>query len=204
MSTPAPSALCSRKEIPYDKKVKNWKWILLAVCALFAIGGGLILGKVREKDYIGQLYSRATFTLLDDTGAFFDLAKFPEGKKLLLVFTPDGIPPSTVKPFYEFSRQLKKLADMEVVLVTRTNREIARNFKTAAHFPGRMLLDPSGTVGRLAGIWPGMEPVEHWGYVLTDRSFQLYWGTVEKAPIGFQQLQAGIATASKPTSNASP
>ncbi len=89
------------------------------------------------------------------------------------------------------------------MLVARTNREIARNFKRASHFEGRMLLDPSGTVGRLAGVWPGLEPVEHWGYVLTDRSFQLYWGMLEPAPINFAQLQKGIAIPSQPTSNAS-
>lgn len=178
------------------------------MAAMVTAGGGLLLGKFKEKDYIAQLYRRQDFTLLDSQGNFFQLAKFPEEKLLLLVFTPDGIHPVFVKAFRELSSHLKELSalDVEVMLITRTSREIARNFKEAAQFQSTLLLDPSGTVGRNIGIWPSPEPVNFWGYALIDNRLQVYWTKTNNYPLNFAQIMTELRklSASMKTSNGSP
>jgi peroxiredoxin len=165
------------------------RWIWLLVAGLITAISGLLIGQLKSKDYLAQLYQRNDFTLLDDSGDFFQLSKFPDKKFLLLVFTPDGIHPDFVKPFFEFSKQAKNLLGVEVMLISRTNRDIVRNFRDGSAFKGRLLLDTSGSVGRVTGIWPSMEAVSHWGYVLTDRDFQLYWTTTASRVLSYQEVR---------------
>lgn len=152
---------------------------------------GLILGKRSEKDYLANLYARRDFTLLDDAGDFFSLSKMPARTLALLVFTPDGIPVSAVKPFHEFAGHVADLRKMgiETLLVSRTNREIVRNFKNAARFPSRLLLDTGGTVGRNAGIWDGFEAAPYWGYVLVNNQFEVLWSDRADSVLTYEQLK---------------
>jgi peroxiredoxin len=157
-----------------------------------------VLGKVKERDYLAALYERRDFTLLDDNGDFFQLSSLPRKKLALLVFTPDGIPPRDAKPFHEFSLHLGELRGqgIEALLVSRTNREIAKNFKRATRFPGRLLLDTGGSVGRNAGIWPGIELISYWGYALVDNEFHVLWTALsENAPLGYEKLIAELKSA---------
>jgi peroxiredoxin len=188
----------------------RYRWLLIFFAALVTAGGGLFLGKMKEKDYVGQMYARKDFTLLDDKGELFQLSKFPSDKLLLLIFTPDSIPPAWVKPFREFSRKLGELKslDVESMMITRTNREIARNFKEASAFPSPMLVDTSGTVGRLVGIWPGPGAAGYWGYALVDNRLQVYWAATSAQPMKYGALLAELkklsTSISKPTSSESP
>jgi peroxiredoxin len=176
----------------------KYRWLLIFFAALVTAGGGLYLGKLKEKDYLGRMYERRDFTLLDDGGNFFQLSKFPKNKLLLLVFLPDGLPPSLVKDFRAFSRNLVELRnlDVETLLISRSNKEVARNFKEASGFKRPLLWDPSGTVGRLVGIWPSPLPVSHWGYALLDNRFQVYWVRVSKQPLPYPKLLAELKTLS--------
>lgn len=175
--------------------VKNHRFLIYGCITLAVAAAGLYVGKNREGDYLGALYERRDFTLLDDQGNFFHLAKQPADKKLLLVFTPDGIPPPHVKPFYDFSRQLPQWKDVTVILVTRTNAEVAKNFKRAASFPNPLLLDMGGTVGRIAGVWESPDPVSYWGYSLIDNAFRVYWKTASRVPLSVKELRDAIAKA---------
>jgi peroxiredoxin len=186
----------------------RYRWLLVFFAALVTAGGGLFLGKMKEKDYVGQMYARKDFTLMDDKGELFQLAKFPANKLLLLIFTPDALPPAQVKPFREFARKLGELKqlDVESMMVTRTNREIARNFKESSGFTSRMLVDMSGTVGRLVGIWPQPDPVSYWGYALVDNHLQVYWAASSQAPMDYGRLLGELKklATSKQTSSGSP
>lgn len=186
----------------------KYRWLLIFFAALVTAGAGLFLGKMKEKDYVGQMYARKDFTLMDDKGELFQLAKFPADKLLLLVFTPDALPPSEVKPFREFSRRLGELKglDVESMMVTRTNREVARNFKEASGFSSRLLVDTSGTVGRLVGIWPQPDTVRYWGYALVDNRLQVYWAATSQTPMEYGRLLEELKklATSKQTSSGSP
>lgn len=165
---------------------------LLIVCA-----AGLMLGKFKEGDYLTALYERRDFTLLDDSGEFFRLNSMSPKKLALLVFTPDGIPVETVQPFAEFSKHVADLAaqGIETYLVSRTNREVVKNFKHAAHFPERLLLDTGGTVGRNAGVWPSNGPVAYWAYALVDREFHVLWMKTNEFPLPYEQLMQELKAA---------
>jgi peroxiredoxin len=167
----------------------NIRWVLILVASLMVGTAGLIVGKMKEKDYVENMYARRDFMLLDEKGEFFQLKKFPDDKLLLLIFTPDELRPSWVKGFKEFSAKVSGLQklDIEVMMITRTNREIVRNFKNASGFRPRLLLDPSGTVGRHLGIWEN-GPAFAWGYALIDNRFQLYWAVREHAPLTYPKL----------------
>jgi peroxiredoxin len=168
----------------------KYRWFIVIFVALITGAAGLMTGKLKEKDYLGQLYARSDFTLLDDQNEFFQLSKFPSARLLLLIFTPDTLHPKLVKPFAEFSRHLNEFKAMgiDVMMITRTNREIARNFKEAARFSSRLLIDNSGTVGRNIGVWPDANPVKTWGYVLMDNKLQVYWATTDTVPKAFPEL----------------
>lgn len=172
------------------------KWFVVAFLLLAVGVAGLVVGRNREKDFIGALYERHDFTLLDDQGDFFRLGALPEKKLALLVFTPDGIPPATVKPVYEFGLHLDELRrkGIETFLVSRTNREIARNFKRAANFGARLLLDTGGVVGRNAGAW-GPQPSATWAYALVDRSFRVLWLANSDAPMSYERLLGELSRA---------
>jgi len=169
---------------------KKFRWIFVVAFALFTATAGLMLGKFKEKDFISGLYERRDFTLLDDQGEFFQLSKQPSSRLLLLVFTPDSIHPSLVAPFREFSGRIDDLKNLGIdsFMVTRTNREIARNFKEAARFPSRLLVDTSGSVGRNIGIWPDMNPVNYWGYAVLDNHMRVFWASTESRPMTFEEL----------------
>ncbi|MGE3261701.1 MAG: redoxin domain-containing protein [Bacteriovoracia bacterium] len=170
--------------------ISNRMYLVLGVCAMLVAGGGLLVGKQRERAYIEALQSHHDFTLLDDADELFQLNKFPKDEKLLLIFTPDGIPTSTVKAFYDFSRHLPQLAasHIQVKLITRMNKEIVANFKRVTRFEGRVLLDMGGAVGRAAGVWPTIDPVTHWSYVLVDNQFKIYWTKLSEAPLAFEEI----------------
>jgi peroxiredoxin len=173
------------------------KWYAAAAVALLLVGlAGLAVGKRKEGDYLSALYERRDFTLLDDKGDFFRLNSLPERTLALLVFTPDGIPPETVKPFYEFGRHVDdlRLRGIEPFLVSRTNREIVKNFKRASRFSARLLLDTGGTVGRNAGVWD-YQPVATWSYALVDRTFHVLWLANSDEPMAYDELMKELRKA---------
>lgn len=176
--------------------LQRYRWIGAFLAALIVGSAGLVLGKFREGDYLRTLYKRTDFTLLDDEGEFFSLHSLPQRKLALLIFTPDGIPPSMVEPVFQFGLKLDGLTavGIEPFLVSRVNREIVRNFKRAARFPARLLLDTGGTVSRNSGVWEG-PPVKYWAYVLTDREFNILWRKTSEAPMPFEQLMAELKAA---------
>lgn len=166
------------------------RWVLVAVATLITATAGLVLGKMKEKNYLGGLYARTDFTLLDDKGEFFQLSKVSPSRLLLLIFTPDAIHPSLVRPFREFSGHLEDLKRLgiDVLMVTRTNREIARNFKEASQFSSRLLVDTSGSVGKNLGIWADLNPVGYWGYALIDNKMRVFWAFSESRPMSYDEL----------------
>ncbi len=167
------------------------KWFWLVISLFLTATLGLFLGKAKEKDYLASLYERRDFTLLDDSGDFFSISKLPERTLALLVFTPDGIPVSAVKPFADFSSRLDELKQMgiEAIMISRTNREIVKNFKKAAHFPNRLLLDIGGTVGRNTGIWEGFGAVPYWGYALVNNRNEVLWMGRSDSVMSFEELK---------------
>ena len=173
---------------------KRFRWLPFLVIALVVASVGLYVGKQREGAYIGQLYARTDFTLLDDDNEFFRLRDFAPERLLLLVFTPDELDPELVPAFRDFASHLGDLRRMgvEAMLVSRTNREIARNFKQAARFSGRLLLDTSGTVGRNIGIWPGFDQVSYWGYAVVDAQNHVFWTGTEHRPKTYAELRAEL------------
>ena len=152
--------------------------------------GGLFFGKWKEKDSISKMYARTDFTLLTEKGELFQLSKFPKEKLLMLVFTPDELSPKLVKIFHQFALELPRLEKLgiEVKMISRTNREIARNFKEAARFDRDLLVDTSGSVGRNLGIWPDLQPVETWGYVLMNSQIQLFWAATDTHPMTVSEI----------------
>ena len=162
-------------------------------------GAGLYVGKLKEGSYFGKLYERSDFILMDDQGDFFQLSKFDRNKLLLLIFTPDSIHPSAVRPMYEFSKGINNLKSLgiEVVLVSRTNREIVRNFIRASAFPGKFLVDMSGSVGRLAGLWE-LSATNDWGYALMDNHFQIFWKQKSPQILNWENLISEIQKKTKP------
>lgn len=177
----------------------NFRWVFILMAALIVAASGLLFGKMREKDFIAKMYERNDFMLLDAKGDFFQLQKFPKNKLLLLIFTPDSIDPRWVKPFKEFSAKVANLQKIgiEVMLITRTNREVARNFAEGAKFPSRLLLDNSGTVGRNLGVWPDFSPASYWGYALIDNQMRLYWAIREKEPLAYPDLVKSLQAVKK-------
>jgi peroxiredoxin len=196
----------------------KYRWVFMAVAALVTATAGLMVGKFKEGDYLSRLYARTDFTLLDDQEEFFQLSKFPSSRLLLLVFTPDEIHPALVAPFRAFSERLEDLERLgvDVMMITRTNREVVRNFMIAARFPSRLLLDTSGTVGRNVGVWQDLNPALHWGYALMDSSLRVYWTAASgRKPYSYDELVAELKKvgdqvvenapkASRPTSSDSP
>lgn len=187
----------------------KWKWALVVIGLLLAAGSGLIVGKMREGDFIAQMYERKDFILLDDNGDFFHLKKVPQDRKVLLIFTPDLLRVDFALPFAEFAKFLPELKEKGVdpLLITRISKDIVANFKRSTRFSGRILLDPSGTVGKLTGAWPGSEAVRDWGYVLLDNQFKVHWAARSAKPLQYTELVKAwesVATPSKPTSSASP
>ena len=168
----------------------RYKWLLFALAVMGAASGGLLLGKSKEKEYLASLYRRSDFTLLTDQGDFFTLSALPAKSLALLVFTPDGIPVSAVRPFHEFAGHLSDLRKIgiETFLVSRTNREIVRNFKTASRFEAPLLLDTGGTVGRNTGIWEGLAPANYWGYALVNHAYEIFWVERSQVPLDFEEL----------------
>jgi peroxiredoxin len=166
------------------------RWIFFVMVGLVVATVGLKLGKTKEGEYIDALYARSDFTLIDDADEFFTLKDFPKEKLLLLLFTPDVLNPEVAIAMRPFSSHLKDLQKrgVETMLVTRTNREVARNFKYSAQFRGRMLVDLSGTVGKNIGAWPMPPPSYSWGYALIDNQMRVYWLTIEHNPLTYQVI----------------
>ena len=77
---------------------------------------------------------------------------------------------------------------IEPFLVSRTNREIVKNFKRASRFGARILLDVGGTVGNIAGAWQQLQPVATWTYALVDREFRLLWVASADQPMAYDGL----------------
>jgi peroxiredoxin len=176
---------------------RRLKWYIFAFLTMAVCAAGLGFGKAKEQEVLSSFYERHDFTLLDDQGEFFRLSSLPERDLALLVFTPDGIPTNTVKPFYDFGRHLEDLRSqgIETFLVSRTNRDIVRNFKRASHFGARLLLDSSGTVGRIAGAWETTVPSVTWAYALVDRTFHVLWLANSDNPMAYDRLESELQKA---------
>lgn len=171
-----------------------YRWLGLTFVVLLVVGAGLWVGKQREGAYLERLYARTDFTLLDDDNEFFHLHDFPKDRLLLLVFTPDALSPSLVETFRNFSRHVKdlKARGVDVMMVSRTNRDTVHNFRSSVYFPGRVLLDTSGTVGRNIGIWDDFTPVNYWGYALVDGANHVYWTSREENILSYEQVWAQL------------
>lgn len=182
------------------------RWVWFLVSALITAAAGLVLGQFRSKDYLSQLYQRSDFILLDDKGDFFQLSKFPEKKKLLLVFAPDDPSPSDVKPFYDFWKKAAKWPGADVMLLSRGNKDTILNFRDGAAFSGRVLFDASGSTGRILGAWPDAAPVKYWSYFLLDRDFQVFWSVKSERVLSYAEVSSAAEKAmlSPPTSSAAP
>jgi peroxiredoxin len=169
-------------------------FLLVAVCTVLVSAAGLLVGKKKEKAYLESLETYHNFTLLDDNDQLFELNKFPANQRLLLIFTPDGIPTDSVKATYDFGTHIADLAKKKtsVRLVTRTNKEIVANFKRVARFDAPVLYDMSGVVGRAAGIWPGLDPVDYWGYSLIDNQFHIFWQKTSVEPLSYQEVLTNL------------
>lgn len=173
----------------------NSRLLLLALmCTVIVSAAGLLVGKQKEKAYFESLETYHNFTLLDDSDNVFELNKFPANQRLLLVFTPDGILPSTVRAMYQFGTHIPELAKKKtsVRMVTRTNKEVVANFKRAAQFEAPVLYDMSGVVGRAAGIWPTLDPVDYWGYALIDNQFHIFWQKTSPEPLSYEEVLTGF------------
>ena len=170
------------------------RWLIVLMVSLVVATAGLMLGKRKEGDYLRSLYARTDFMLLSDDDEFFRLRDFPKQKLLLLVFTPDALPPEIVPPFRSFARRVPDLRvkGVEVMVITRENREIARNFLNAAGFSSKLLLDHSGTVGKNLGIWKDNLPVSYWGYAVVDSGLNLYWSDTSPKPLTYDEVWAQL------------
>lgn len=168
----------------------NRMFMILGACALVVAGAGLVVGKKKEKAFLEALQVPRDFMLLDDADDVFQLNKMPANQRVFLIFTPDGIPTAHVKPFADFSRYLPEFAkrQIQVKMITRMNKEIVANFKRAAHFEARVLVDMSGAVGRAAGAWPTLEPVGHWHYALVDNHFNILWEKRADVPLAYEAI----------------
>jgi peroxiredoxin len=164
-------------------------WGLWAVVLVVGLAG-LFVGQWRQEDRIRGYYRKVDFSLLDDKGEIFHLKDFPADRLLLLVFTPDGLPTNHVSPFARFNEKINELKErnIEVMVVTRTHREISRNFLLAAGYQGRLLHDLGGTVGGKVGVWDGFKPSPRWGYGLMDRTFSLHWTETAPLPLAASEI----------------
>ena len=164
---------------------------------LFLVGGiltvtaGTVIWNQKKGPYLEALYERSSFILLDDQNNFYGTKDIKEGERLFLVFVPDAIESRYIGELHKFAGDLdilrsKKIA---VALVARLPPDSIRNLKRLAQFPGRALLDPSGSLGRVTGIWPDMEPVRTWGYVMIDKNLHVLWAARADHLLSFAEYQ---------------
>jgi peroxiredoxin len=174
--------------------MNRWSWLAMAAAILVAGGAGLMYGKLKEKDYLASMNTFHDFTLLDDQGEFFHLNELPASSLALLIFTPDGIPTNNVKPFSDFFRHAEglKAEGLEIVVISRSNREIVRNFLRATRFPVRFLVDAGGSVGLNLGAWSNIQPSREWSYILVDRKLQVYWSQQSAKPVSYEDFFAAM------------
>ena len=154
----------------------NKRRIGIVSVLIMVVVGGLIFGRVKEATYLPMLNERKDFLLQDYKGEFFHLSKMPKEKVYLLIFTPDEIFQKSVGPMAEFNLALKQIREkkVEVVWITRTNRDIVLNFRSACGFPGTLLIDMGGTVGKRFDLWPTIDTVRTWGYALVNSEGEVF------------------------------
>ncbi len=165
--------------------------LTVALVVIAIIGGGHYLWTQKKDSVFLEMDTVRSITLLQDDGKFFSSNAFPAGRKILFIFTPDIISPSEVKAFANLANATPILEkkNIELILVSRVHKDIVKNFKYAAPFSGKLLLDASGTLGRLYGAWPGMNPVLQWHYVITDRSLRPESKFSSPNALGFSDLK---------------
>jgi len=156
--------------------------LLTFVMAAGAIWAGNMYWNQKKGDFFRRLYARKSFTLIAGDGKIFDTKDFPKDKRILLIFTPDTIPVSAVKPFRFLLRDLQRSrgGGIYLAVTSRVHEDIVRNFLHAAGFTGKVLLDPSGSLGRYLGAWPSMEPAQDWTFVLVDHELKAKWAVAKK------------------------
>ena len=155
---------------------KHGRLLAFLVGAIVVVSlGQLYWGKKRD-GLFRELYERKSFVLLDTKGELFKSSSLKPGEKALLLFPPDDPKQSHVNELYQFSKKIDFSAKKTtVLLVSRMHIDSLRNFSAYARWPGRVLQDPSGSVGRLTQAYPSLEPIPFWAYTLMDHEFRVLW-----------------------------
>ncbi|MCO5142294.1 MAG: peroxiredoxin family protein [Oligoflexia bacterium] len=168
----------------------KYKWAIIGIVAMIVAGSGLFVGKLQEKKFLTNLHSSMGFTLMDVDYQMYSLKDLPKEKFLLLILTPDGIPTKTVLPFARFSAKSKSLTEIgiEIALVSKLSVDLLKNFQKATRFKGKVLLDPSGFIGRKIGAWTTQNETTNWNYVIIDKDMNIYWKTSAQQPLLIEQL----------------
>jgi peroxiredoxin len=160
--------------------LSKYRFIFLFLAgAIVAVTAGNFAWQEKKAPMIAAAYARHSFLLIDDEDNLFGTRNLKEGEKLLLIFMPDILSGSSETELKLFSQSLLPLEykKIQVAFVSRANLDSLRNLKRRARFTGRILRDPSGSLGRIFEAWPSFEPVKEWQYRLTDKNLSLLWST---------------------------
>ncbi len=164
--------------------------VLCTLCVIATLFAGNWYWNRQKGDFFRRLYGRGSFSLLDGDGKIFNTHDLPANQKVLFVFTPDGIPVSAVKPFRVFVKEIEREEEgkLQLVVVSRVHKDIVKNFLRAARFHGRLLLDPSGGLGRYLGARDSLESTHDWTVVLSDHDLKVTWSSSGKEVPSFKDL----------------
>lgn len=167
-------------------------WLFVfALGALVTVGFGVRFWRAREGEFLRKMQKPAHFLLVDTEGRVFDSQKSPQRRLQLYIFLPNGLRPSDVTSLSAFGTDFRaRWQDaMEGFWVSRINKDFLLNTVRASHWQGRVLLDPSGTTGRIFGFWKNITEDDGWHYVLLEGSTQQLVGRWDSAePLTVAQL----------------
>ena len=150
---------------------------LFLIGAIAAVLAGNTVWKEKKSAFIGSVYERHSFLLLDDEGNLFGTKNLQSDEKLLLVFVPDILQPDSTVQLKSFARDLGALKKKNIVvaLISRSNFDVSFNLKRISGYPGRILRDPSGSIGRILGAWTSYQATKEWRYALVDKGLRIFW-----------------------------
>jgi peroxiredoxin len=145
--------------------------------AILAVLAGNAVWKEKKVTLIGSTYERRSFLLLDDENVLFGTRNLQDKEKLLLIFMPDIFAANAPQELKVFSRDLGALKrkNIEVALVSRSNFDLSLNLKRVSLYSGKILRDPSGSLGRILGAWTGRDATSEWRYALVDKGLHMLW-----------------------------
>lgn len=172
--------------------MKKNLWITLAavLCAIAVIGAGNYLWKLKKEDVLKKMNTVKDFSLLDAEGKFFQFSKTPADQKILFIFTADHPTQEDVNSLFTLSKKEESFAKkkIQLILISRGHVDTIKNFRKASRFHGPLLLDASGSVGRIFGAWPTIAESPMWLSVLTDNGMHVYWRKIGKTAPDFSAL----------------